>query len=120
MNTALKGISPVMKIEYLVLKYHGLAGIELGTGFILQGVLIGLFLIPIKAPIRTRGDEQHIHNTIKEKKSPNFSYIKIKIVFTAADDPSKANMIFTTIKTINASPGYIKAVISAVLSQSFP
>ena len=61
-------------MEYFVRKYQGLSGIELGTGFTLHGVLIGFFLIPINDPIRTKGEEQQIHNTSNDTISPNLSY----------------------------------------------
>lgn len=67
------GIRPVKKIVYLVLKYHGLSGIVLGTGLTLQGVFIGFFLIPMKEPIKTRGEEQQIHRINKETTSKNFN-----------------------------------------------
>jgi hypothetical protein len=44
---------------------------ELGTGLTLQGFFITFFFNPINDPIKTKGEEQQIHNKRSATKSVN-------------------------------------------------
>ena len=103
------GRTPAIRQTIFVSKYHGCFGMELGTTFIFPGFLITFFLIPRKAPIKTKGDEQQSH------KSSNVIIVENGI---APLDPSKVRNILINIKTANANDGYKIAVAIAFLSQS--
>jgi hypothetical protein len=66
-----KGISPVITTVYLSLRYQGLSGILLGTGFTLQGFFKTFFFKPMKDPIKTKGDEQQTQRSSKAIRSVN-------------------------------------------------
>ncbi len=88
--------------------YQDCFGIELGTTFIFPGFFIAFFFIPRKAPIRTNGEEQHIHKRSK---------VIIVEKGIAPLDPSKVRNMLITKNTENANEGYNMAVIIAFLTQ---
>ena len=108
MNIALNERIPAIQKVNLNWKNHGLGGIVVGSTFILHGISIGLDLIPKNAPIITKGEEQHIHNTNK---------LKYSLKLTAAEDPSTANKKLIIEYNKNVIPGKNTAVSKAVFNQ---
>ena len=104
----LNDIIPAIQKVTLDCMKIGLGGIAVGSGLILQGILIGLLLIPKNEPIKTRGVEQQSHKISNDKISKKF---------TAADDFSKAKRMLTVVYEEKVHPGIIKAVMRAVLNQ---
>jgi len=89
-------------------KYQGCVGICVGRTFTFPGFLIGFFLIAMKAPISTKGVEQHNHS--------NSNAIIVENG-TAALEPSAHKNKFIIKNIENDNAGYKNAVIKALISQ---
>ena len=111
MKIVLNAINPATHTVILNLKYHGLGGIYVGTGFTLHGNEILFDFIPQRLPIIVRGKEQHNHNIKRDTISTNL---------TAADEPSIMNKMFTILYPMKTIPGKRRAVNKEDLSHCFP
>ena len=73
----LNDIIPAIQKVTLDCMKIGLGGIAVGSGLILQGILIGLLLIPKNEPIKTRGVEQQSHKISNDKISKSLPLLMI-------------------------------------------
>ncbi len=111
MKNALKDSNPAIQKVNLNWKYQGFCGRVVGKAFILQGIFMGFIFIPKKAPITTKGEEQHSHNT---------SRLNNSLILTAAAEFSIDSKIFKIEYKQKVNPGKNIAVSKEVLSHCLP